>query len=167
MTKDATATLINSLVTSRLDNLNSLLIGLPDNLLSKLQRIQYHAAKIVTKKNKSDHVTPLLFSLHWIPISFRIKYKIILITYKCLNGLAPEYQSCKLLPYKPTRTLRSQDNMLLVEKAANLSNYGDRSFSVVAPKLWNSLPLELRKSETIPSFKSNLKTYLFKQAFNV
>ena len=167
LTQDATATLIHSLVVSRLDSMNSLLFGLPDSTISKLQKIQNHAAKVVVKKRKHDHVTPILQSLHWLPIHYRIHYKVLLTTHKCLNQKAPEYLSSRLQKYVPGRALRSADQYLLVERKANLKSYGERAFSVAAPKLWNQLPLDLRRCESLHSFKSQLKTFLFKEAFNV
>ena len=167
LTQEATATLVHSLVTSRLDNMNALLIGQPDNVISKLQRIQNHAAKVVVQKKKHDHVTPILQSLHWLPVHFRIQYKLLLITHKCLNGEAPVYLVSRLQRYVPGRSLRSADQHLLVERKANLKSYGERAFSVAAPKLWNQLPLDLRRCESLHGFKSQLKTFLFKKAFNV
>ena len=167
LTQDATATLIHSLVTSRLDNLNALLFGLPDYMITKLQKIQNHAAKLVVKKKKYDHVTPILQSLHWLPIKFRIQYKILLITHKCLHGLAPEYLSSRVKRHVPGRSLRScVDLHLLVEKKAPQS-YGKRAFSFAAPTLWNELPLDLRKCENLHAFKSKVKTHLFRKAFDV
>ena len=74
LTQEATITLMLSLVISKLDSLNSLLYGLPDHLIHKLQLIQNQAAKIVLKKAKFDHVTPLLIQLHWLPVKYRIEY---------------------------------------------------------------------------------------------
>ena len=167
LTQDATATLINSLVTSRLDNLNSLLFGLPDCVISRLQRIQNHAAKVVAKKKKYDHVTPILITLHWLPVAYRIEFKVLMLTYKCLNGKAPEYLSSRLQLYVPGRALRSSDQHLLVVKKAHLKTYGDRAFSIAAPTLWNALPLEIRTSVSVDSFKRKLKTHLFKKAYDV
>ena len=167
LTQDAAATLIHSFVTSRLDNCNALLYGLPDNMIRKLQCIQNHAAKIVLRKKKFDHVTPLLQDLHWLPVSHRIEYKIIFLTHKCLQGKAPSYLSTLLQKYVPARSLRSGDQHLLVEKRSKLKSYGDRAFSVAAPRLWNSLPLLLRNCEDLEVFKGLLKTHLFKHAFNV
>ena len=167
ITKEAAATLIQSLVISRLDSMNSLLYGLPDSELYKLQRIQNHAAKVVLQKKKCDHVTPLLESLHWLKIPFRIEYKLLLLTYKCLNGKAPTYLASQLNSYVPMRQLRSGDMELLVEKRARLKTYGERSFSIAAPKLWNKLPLDVRQSGSVDLFKSKLKTFLFKKCYNL
>ena len=165
LTQEASATMVHSLVTSRLDYLNSLLYGLPDYILKRLQLVQNNAAKLVMKKRKYDHVTPLLKSLHWLPINQRIQYKINLLTFKGLHGLAPEYLSCLLVPYVPNRTLRSSARGLLTEKKSNLKRAGHRAFSVCAPRLWNKLPEHVVKCETIETFKVALKTHLFKVAF--
>jgi hypothetical protein len=167
LTDDAAATLIHSLVISKLDNLNSLLVGLPDNVIQKLQLIQNQAAKIVSRNKKFDHVTPILIKLHWLPVQFRIQYKVLLLTHKCIHGGAPQYLSSLLEEYKPARTLRSANQCLLKEKKCRLKSYGERAFSVAAPRLWNTVPLELRLCECEDSFKKQLKTFLFKKAFNV
>ena len=158
--------LVHSFVTSRLDSCNSILYSLPESQLSKLQRIQNIAARLVTKTKKSDHITPVLRHLHWLPISYRIQYKICLTTFKALNGMAPEYISNLLQQHKPVRSLRSASQNLLSYPVPKSVTYGDRAFSVCAPKLWNSLPYHLRNSNSISSFKSNLKTFLFRKAFN-
>ena len=167
LTDDSAATMIHSFVTSRLDSLNALLYGLPDCILKRLQLIQNQAAKIVTRKKKHDHVTPLLISLHWLPIQHRIRFKILLLAHKCLHGKAPRYLSSLLEVYVPTRALRSSEQFLLKVKKARLKTYGHRAFSVAAPPLWNELPEELRKCENEDVFKNRLKTVIFKQAFNV
>ena len=127
--------------------------------------VQNNAARLVLKKKKSDHVTPLLKHLHWLPIKQRIEFKINLITYKALHDQAPSYISELLEPYEPTRSLCSSVLGLLKEKKTRLKRSGDRAFSVIAPKLWNRLPECLRKAESVECFKSNLKTYLFKIAY--
>ena len=88
---DVTVALMVSLVLSKLDYGNALLSGVSLDQLGKLQRVQNHAAKLVFRKKKNDHVTPLLKSLHWLPVKERIDYKIASLVFKCLNGLAPQY----------------------------------------------------------------------------
>ncbi|KAK6179717.1 hypothetical protein SNE40_012018 [Patella caerulea] len=156
---DATKSLIQALVISRLDNFNSLLSGVPKKSLDKLQKLQNSAARLITGSSKFNHITPILFNLHWLPIAYRIDYKILLLTFKCLNGLAPVYLSQLLNQYQPNRQLRSSsDNWLLCESNAK-SSAGERSFAVKAPKLWNKLPLTVRSCESLQTFKSNLKTF--------
>ncbi len=123
------------------------------------------ASSINNKSRKYDHITPILQSLHWLPIKFRIGYKILLLTNKALNDLAPAYLTNLLSRYNPTRTLRSQNSGLLVVPSIAKSTKGGRTFSYLAPKLWNSLPDNVRGSDTLSLFKSRLKTHLFSQAF--
>ncbi|KAI2663088.1 Collagen alpha-5(VI) chain [Labeo rohita] len=99
------------------------------------------------------------------PVKFRISYKIALLTYKALNGLAPAYLTSLLPRYNPSRSLRSQNSGLLVVPRIAKSTKGGRAFSHLAPKLWNSLPDNVRGSDTLSLFKSRLKTHLFSQAF--
>ena len=115
---------------------------------------------------RSDHITPVLQDLHWLPVKSRIEFKIALIVYKALNGMAPDY-ILQLLVTKPTSRyqLRSDDRHLLCIPKTKCKTLGDRAFAHAAPTLWNSLPLSIRESCGVPSFKSNLKTYLFKKAF--
>ena len=100
-----------------------------------------------------------LRSLHWLPVHYRIVFKILLLTHRALNGLTPDYIK-DLLKYNDSRrTLRSSNNRLLDEPRANLKMYGERAFSVVAPRLWNKLPLQIRLSSSEAVFKANLKTF--------
>lgn len=159
--------LIHAFVISRLDNCNSLFFGLPEYQLKKLQLIQNTAARLVTIKKKREHITPVLKQLHWLPIQQRIQYKILLLTYKALNGSSPVYIS-ELLSYSnPNRLLRSSNKCLLQVPASRTSSHGDRAFSISAPRLWNTLPLDIKKAESVQTFKKLLKTHLFKIYFNV
>ncbi len=162
MDNDTLNTLVHAFVTSRIDYSNALLYGLPDTMLSRVQRVQNCAAKIVTNGRKYDHVTPLLISLHWLPVRYRIMFKVICTVFKCLNGLAPSYLTDLICEYTPIRTLRSSGTRLVETPRSNRKTWGDRSFRVAGPNLWNSLPVELRFVTDIKVFKAKLKTYLFK-----
>ncbi len=157
--------LVHAFMTSRLDYCNALLGGCPVSSINKLQIVQNSAARVLTRSRKYDHITPILQSLHWLPIKFRISYKILLLAYKALNDLAPAYLTNLLSRYNPTRSLRSQNSGLLVVPRIAKSTKGGRTFSYLAPKLWNSLPDNVRGSDTLSLFKSRLKTHLFSQAF--
>ena len=163
---ETTKKLVNAFVISRIDNCNALLAGLPDSLFLRLQSLQNAAARLIFLKRKSDHVTPLLFELHWLPIKLRIQFKTALLTYKSVNRLAPSYLSDLINIYSPLRSLRSSSQLLLEQPRYNMKSYGARAFSVYAPRLWNDLPLYLRQSSSVSCFKKNLKTFLFKQYYN-
>jgi hypothetical protein len=165
LTENAASKIIHALISSKLDNLNSLLYGLPDTCLHRLQLIQNTAARIIKLSKKSDHITPILYSLHWLPVKERIEYKVILLTFKGIHGLAPLYISELLKPYLPSCSLRSENLLLLTQLKSRTKTYGDRAFSVCAPRLWNMLPLILRQINSLSGFKSALKTHLFKRAY--
>ena len=107
---------------SKLDICNSLLYGLPQYLIDRLQAVQNCAARLVTRSRKHDHITPILKQLHWLPVYSRIKYKILLLTFKALHGLAPSYITEILQPYRSSRSLRSASKRLLTIPSAKLKN---------------------------------------------
>ena len=139
-----TVIIVQALVISRLDYCISLLCGLPAILIKRLQRVQNAAARVIAKAGRRDHISPILFKCHWLPVKFRINYKILLLTYRALHGLAPTYITDMLVPYTPPRTLRSSTEQVLVVQKYRLKNFGARSFETAAPALWNSLESQIR-----------------------
>ena len=161
----STATaLANSLVSSKLDYCNSLYSGISQTSLNKLQRIQNSLARVITNTSKYQHITPTLKKLHWLPIRQRIDYKICLLTYKTLTNQQPTYLYNSLSFPSHSVSTRSSDSLVLSIPYVR-SSLGKRAFSVIGPRLWNSLPPDTRNSSSLPIFRSRLKTHLFKIAF--
>ena len=158
--------LIHAFITSKLDNCNSLLYGLPNIHINKLRRVQNAAARLVTNTPRICHITPILKDLHWLPIKYRIEFKIVLLIFKCLYGLAPQYLVDLIaVAAQSIYNLRLRNETLLVPATARcLPTLGDRAFQ---PTLWNSLPAEIRNIKSLTSFKRALKTYFFKIAFEL
>ena len=165
LSDDCTETLVHAFVTCKLDNCNALLYGLPKCLTQKLQSVQNCAARLVSRNSKFTRITPVLRGLHWLPIEKRVIFKVLLLTYKALNNLAPTYISELINRYNPSRHLRSSDQCLLASRKSKLKSYGDRAFSVAAPRLWNALPSAIRFSSSLNLFKSRLKSHLFKESY--
>ena len=91
-------------------------------------------------RSHNTDITPLLMQLHWLPIAERIKFKIVLLTFKGLHDLSPSYIKELLIPYCPARMLRSSSTLLFARSDYNMKIYGDRAFAISAPELWNQLP---------------------------
>ena len=159
-------TVVHAFISSRLDYCNSLYSACNKKAISRLQMIQNSAARLLTNTKKRSHITPILATLHWLPVSYRIDFKILLITFKAFYGMAPSYIVDLLKPYTPERNLRSADKALLDPPNTNFVTRGDRAFSARAPLLWNELPIGLRLAESVPSFKSLLKTHLYIKCFS-
>ncbi|XP_060743727.1 uncharacterized protein LOC132857741, partial [Tachysurus vachellii] len=163
LSTQAAQVLVQSLVISRLDYCNALLAGLPMNAIRPLQMIQNAAARLVFNLPKFSHTTPLLRSLHWLPVAARIRFKTLMLAYKAKNGPAPSYLKALITPRTAPRTLRSTSTARLVPPSLRVrGKYSTRLFSVLAPRWWNELPLEVRTAESLAIFKRRLKTYLFR-----
>ena len=160
LSTDTTKALVHAFVTSRVDYCNSLLYGLPASQLNKVQRILNAAAGLVCRAARYCHITLLLYELHWLLVSQRISFKILLFVFKAIHGFAPMY-SRELVSIK-----RCSDGLLLPTPASRSRvTLGDRSFQVAAPALCNVLPREIRSITDLGIFKCHLKTHLFREAF--
>ena len=167
LSTEATITLVSALVLSRLDYCNSLLSGCPQSVINQLQRVQNNAARLILRLKKSEHISPHLASLHWLPVSERIHYKASTIVFNTLKTSWPRYLSDLLSLYTPARPLRSSsDTSALCVPSVRTATFGRRSFSHFGPSVWNSLPLDIRSSDTASSFKRRVKTHLFNRAYN-
>ena len=114
---------------------------------------------------KCDHITPILFDLHWLSVSERIKFKILLLTFKALHQQSLTYIQDLIIRYLPSSSFESSFTLSLNPVSFNLNTYGSRAFSVSAPELWNKLPDDIRSCENLSLFKHKLKTHLFKNYY--
>jgi len=156
-------TVIHAFISTRLDYCNAVYVGINQSLMSRLQLVQNAAARLLAGIKKREHIT-VLKRLHWLPVKYRIEYKILLFVYKAVHGLAPEYIKDLM---NSSRTQRSFNCSLLFVPRTRLKTKGDRAFSVAGPRLWNALPPEIRRTaSSVDVFKSRVKTYLYSVCFN-
>ena len=155
LSNDTYAQLIHSLVTVRLDYCNSIMYGLPDNSLYRLQKIQNTAARILARLPRFYHISATLVDLHWLPIRYRITFKMCILTYQAYHRTAPSYLCDLIVPYFNTRSLRSNDKCLIKPCNPRLRSYGERCFKYAGPQEWNKLPIYIRKAHLFPFLKPN------------
>ena len=139
--------------------------GINATSISKLQRAQNTAARLISLTRKHDHITPVLVSLHWLPVRFRSDFKSLLYTYKAFNNSAPVYLQELVSPYQPTKTLRSENMYLFNTPRVRITTFGESRFDKASATLWNDLPLAIRNAETVSVFTRLLKTHLFRVAY--
>ena len=157
--------LVHAFVTARLDNGNSLLLGITKTQLARLQRVQNLAARIVTRTRRREHITPVLHSLHRLPVSYRIQYKSPTADVQSLQrtgALIPD-RVAQALPAHPPATLHPQHPLTV--PVTCYATAGDRAFRKAAPRLWNALPATARACTSLNVFKSYLKSILFARPF--
>ncbi|XP_071141874.1 uncharacterized protein [Mytilus edulis] len=162
ITENACKTLVCSLVTSRLDYGNALLHNVNSSTIARLQRVQNTAARLITRKRKFDSITPVLMQLHWLPVQYRSHFKLLLYVFKALHDKAPKYLEELIVPYAPIRTLRSENEGLIMKpRDVRTKTYGERRFDRAGATLWNDLPIHLRKEQSLPRFKKRVEDTYF------
>ena len=138
-----------------IDFCNSLLQGLPAGQIQRLQTIQNPAARLVSRTKKYQSISPVLQSLHWLPVHYRIMLKILLLSNQCFHNLAPSYLTELLTIYKPGRNLRSGKKNFFVIPPVLTKTYGERTFAHAAPILWIQVFPTLWRSTQWMLFKCN------------
>ena len=139
---DTTKTQVQAMIMERIDNCISLLCGIPAVYIGKLQRIQNSAARLICGLPRFSQISTTLFSLHWLPVPYRVDFKVLLLACKAVYGLAPPYICDRVKRKAPSRyTLRPDDALMLQQPSGkSRKTLGDRAFTVSAPALWNKLP---------------------------
>ena len=163
LSNTAVRTLVQSTVIVRLDYCNSVCVGLHMNRLQRLQLVQNSAARVISQTKRYTSITPILNELHWLMINKRCQFKILLLTFKSLNGCATEYLCDMLNVYMPNRSLRSTAFTSLVPYRNRYIRLGKRLFGISADKLWNELPRNIQRVDSIIMFKKLFKTFIFFQ----
>jgi len=158
--ENSTHAAVRALILSRLEYCNSLLYGTSTKNLHTIQLLQNQAARLIYKKPKSTHTSPLIQSLHWLPVPRRIEYKNAVLTYQCISKQAPSYL-CNLLQIRQSLYNFRSSSSVVLNTPRSRTNIGSEGFSVTAPKCWNRLPNLVRSVNTLSTFKSQLKTHLY------
>jgi len=139
----------------------------PASQLRRLQSVLNAAARHIHRSSRYEHITAMLQDLHWLRSPERIDFKLAVLVYRFLHGLAPRYLSDHIQSVTDSnrRCLRSSSSSQLVIRRTRLSNVGDRAFPVAGSRLWNSLPHDVTSAPTLTVFRNRLKTFLFCQSF--
>jgi hypothetical protein len=168
LTPDVANTLACSIVGARIDYCNSILYGASTSSINKLQRLQNSLARVVMQQPRRTHAEPLLRSLHWLSVEHRVTYKLAVLTFNVRHTATPDYLS-SLISNRVTGTgmsLRSSSRSLMAVPRTK-TVCASRSFSVCAPVVWNSLPPDIQSCSCFKTFKSKLKTFLFRRAYDI
>ena len=159
--------LVHSCILCHIDYCNSLFVGLSQKEIKRLQRLMNASVRFIYNLNKRDYtisITDYLKKCHFLPVKLRIDFKMCVLVYKCLNGIAPKYMQEMINMKNSLESLRVyNDSTLLHIPQLHKLNYKNAKFSTVAPSLWNKLPKTVRMSSSLAIFKCKLKTYFFTQ----
>lgn len=156
-------TVVQALITSRLDYGNILYLGANKDVIRRLQVVQNAAARLLGQIPRMASVSSTLCDLHWLRVENRVKFKALSYMFKVKSGSAPKYLKAIVHRYIPACSLRSSTQAKFIVPKIRLSQMGGRSFSYLGPSLWNSLPLSLRNETVFSNFRRHVKTWLFNQ----
>ena len=154
--------MVHAFISCRLDYCNALLYGIADGQLQRLHSVQNAAARMVTGTRRTDHITPVIQSLHWLPVRQRVTFKLETLVHKCLNSRAPVYLADDFrLAGRCGPGSRSAASLTL-DIPRTTTPLEDRAFAGAGPRVWNSLPPAIHDpSLSLSIFRNLLKTYLF------
>ena len=167
--EDSVKRLIMNMVISRIDYCNSIYHGLPKFQLKKLQKVLNRAARLIKGSSSRERITPVLIDLHWLPIKARIMFKICVLCHQAITTGSPSYLREELQVIQPSEGIntRNATNGVTLFIPRHNSCTGSRAFRAAAPRLYNSLPMEVRNLNNMKSFKNRLKTFLFSKCYDL
>ena len=170
LTVEAARTLVHAFIISRVDYCNSVFGSTGAVHMRPLQSVLNAAARLIVRKQKYDCISSTMRDdLHWLPVLQRYHYKLCLLVFKCLHGMAPSYLADQCVPASNDNRrerLRSASRHYLACPRTHLVRYGDHSFGVSGPRIWNQLPVDLRDTSlSLHQFTKKLKTVLFQRAY--
>ena len=166
LNEEATKTIIQVLVLSKIDYCNNIYQGAPTYGINKHQQLQNMGCRIIKRLSKNDHVTLHLMELHWLKIKECIVYKVCVLMVKCIKGSAPQYLSEVVI--KDHRcSLRSATLNNLPTVRCNTAIAHNSAFSSTGPRLWNMLPNDIKSSSDLEVFKTRLKTFLCNVSYDL
>lgn len=157
-------TLAQTLLLPVLDYADACYLDITEEQLNKLERLQNFCIRFIFGLRKYDHVSPYRSMLKWLPIRLRRNFHILSLLYSILfNPLFPSYlrERFEFLHSSNTFSLRSSDNLSL-KTPSHCSSFYDKSFTVQAVRLWNSLPVDIRQAPSLHTFKTKLKLFFNK-----
>jgi len=161
LTESMAASLGASLVQPRLDHANSIMYGMSPSNMNKLQSVQNSLTRVVLPSLRHLSASERLSYLHWLPVHYRIQFKIATLTYKTLATCQPSY----LQVYHPSWALRSSTKQLL-HVPYMPTDFGRCAFSYSSPATWNSISISIKNRSSLYSFKRHLKSHFIAQLIN-
>ena len=169
LSKDLKVQLVHAFILSRIDYGNICLYGIKKSEVYQLQKLLNSAVRFIfnlTGDKYREHISPYLKDVHFLKVEYRIRYKVALSTFKCMNNMAPKYLDELVTTKKSLDSLRiSNDHFLLEFPPLPKTSSGYRRFTYAAPNEWNTLPYGIRSIKSIETFKKHLKTYYFNLCF--
>ena len=148
---------VQVLVISNLDYCNTLLLGVSDQQLSKLQKIQEMGYHVINNLGKYDHVTDSMKDLHWLKVPEQNQFKALVTVYQCVKDLAPSFVKDLLNLDLNEKSLRSETHGKLPIPWCRMSQVRDSSIRYAGPRLWNDSPQYIRNAEILTSLSQSLR----------
>ena len=164
--------LINTCILSKLNFCNAIYHSLPQKEIYKLDKLLKAGARYIFKiygTERRQPMTPYLQQLHFLPMKYRLDFKINMLVYKCFENQAPDYLISLLLPRNldsKISTRKDSDSTWLNQYPIEKLNYKCRNFRHIAPKTWNKLNIMIRESPSLDAFQTRLKMFYFQQWLN-